>query len=115
MKLEINDKILIKEIQNRFNNAYPYLWIDFYYHSDNHTKPEKIKPETAIKTVSTLQGSKDISIDGEKSVAQLESDFKEQLGLYIKILRKSGNVWVGTPYTRNWTLKNQNFEGEQIY
>lgn len=30
MKLQINKKIKIKEIQNKFSEAYPYLKIEFY-------------------------------------------------------------------------------------
>ena len=116
MELQINDISLIREIQNRFNKAYPNLWIDFYYHpNSDHSKPEKINPETAIKNICAIIGTRDINIDGEKSVAELEADFKELLGLEIKVLRKTRNVWVGTPYTRNWSLQNQNHEGKQIY
>ena len=116
MELEINNVSVIREIQNRFNKAYPNLWIDFYYHRNlSHSKAEKINPETAIKDICALNGTRDINIDGEKSVAELEADFKELLDLEIKVLRKTRNVWVSTPYTRNWTLQNQNQEWEQVY
>ena len=117
MDLEINDKTSLKDIQEAFNRIYPYLWIDFFYKAVNgsdHTRPEKIKPETAIKNISALNGNGLINIDGKKSVAELENEFCKTLGLKVKVMRKSGNVWVGTPYTTNWTLNNQNSEGEQI-
>ena len=117
MELEITDKKTIKQIQDAFNTAYPFLWIDFFHVPTivlDHARPEKIKPETFVKNVYPFAGTKSINIEGSRSVAQLEEDFWKNLRLKVQVLRRLGNVWVGTSYTGNWTLENQNSEGQQI-
>ena len=52
MKLEINDRMLFKEIQEVFNKMYPYLWIDFYQnaaHQVNHAKPEMVNAQMPVR------------------------------------------------------------------
>jgi len=43
----------------------------------------------------------------------VEKDF-ESLGLFAEVFRKSGNVWIETSLTNDWTLQQQNLEGEEI-
>lgn len=50
----------------------------------------------------------------ERTVAEVEKDFRELLGVQIKVCRKSGNVWNEITLTDNWTLKSQNTAGEFI-
>jgi hypothetical protein len=116
MDLQVTEKKTFKDMQEEFNRVYPFLWIDFYYSNPGYGAGNsgKIKPETVIKKQCALNQHTVININSNKSVAQLEDDFIETLNVKIKVLRKSGNVWVGTSYTRNWTLDNQNFQGQQI-
>ena len=46
------------------------------------------------------------------SVKDLEQNFRDVYGLSVQILRKSGKVWLGTTVTDNWTLKEQNEQGQ---
>ena len=41
-------------------------------------------------------------------VAELENDFSGQFGLQVQVFRKSGEVWLQTTKTDNWTLIEQN-------
>ncbi|HUP14268.1 MAG TPA: hypothetical protein VM187_18730, partial [Niastella sp.] len=96
MELEITDSTLFKEIQDAFNNVYPFLWIDFFYHpASDHNHFEKIKPGMVVRNLCPFKGTKSVSISGNRSVAQLESDFWDVLCVKTKVLRRSGNVWVG--------------------
>ena len=54
-----------------------------------------------------------ISVEKTTTVAQLEGNFLA-LGVKAEIFRRSGNVWVETFLTSNWTLDQQNLEGEEI-
>ncbi len=117
MNIEVTDNTIVKQIQDDFNKVYPFLWIDFLYHPVTENvqyKPAKIKPETMLNHLGSFKGSKKINIDGNNTVSQLENNFWITLKVITKVLRKSGKVWVGTSYTGNWTLDNQNFEGGQI-
>jgi hypothetical protein len=35
-------------------------------------------------------------------------------GLSVQVFRKSGNVWLETSATDNWTLRQQNNEGAEL-
>ncbi|HZG24487.1 MAG TPA: hypothetical protein VEZ17_07900 [Chitinophagaceae bacterium] len=118
MQLKITHSTIIKEIQIAFNQAYPNLWIEFYSSSGsngNHFRAEKIQPKMPLSSLGYIQEARYIDITHGRSVEQLEYDFCETLGLKIKVFRKSGNVWVGTSLTGNWSLANQNWQGDQVF
>jgi hypothetical protein len=55
-----------------------------------------------------------LALDGEMRVADLESGFLSIYGLVVQVLRKSGKVWLETTLTDNWTLNEQNKQGEAL-
>lgn len=117
MKLEINDNTSLMQVQEQFNKAYQYLWINFYYtsfYTTSDTALEKINKNVKIKNIANVTGTTVINIDKNVSIHQLEEDFFNILGLKAKICRKSGNVWVETTFTGNWSLERQNAEENQI-
>ena len=48
------------------------------------------------------------------TVANLENDFDAIYGLAVHVFRKSGKVWLETTVTDNWTLEEQNRQGELL-
>ena len=48
------------------------------------------------------------------TVHDLETGFRERFGLSVHVFRKSGNLWIETTMTENWTLKQQNEHGMEI-
>ena len=117
MKLELNDNTSLMQIQEKFNKAFQYLWINFYYTNFNNTSnaaSEKISEDIKLKSLIYNTGAKVINLDKNTSIYQLENDFWKILGLKVKVFRKSGNVWVETIFTGNWSLERQNAEENQI-
>jgi propionyl-CoA carboxylase beta chain len=55
-----------------------------------------------------------IAVESNFSVSNLEQKFENELGLFIQVFRKSGNVWLETSATDSWTLAEQNEEGEML-
>ena len=47
-------------------------------------------------------------------VNKLENIFKDQFNLAVQVFRKSGNLWLETTMTDNWTLQQQNNHGREI-
>jgi hypothetical protein len=47
-------------------------------------------------------------------VKDLEKIFKDQFSLAMQVFRKSGNLWLETTMTDNWTLQQQNEHGREI-
>src|SRR5439155_18753156 len=97
MKLHIDQESRIRNIQNEFNEVYPFLKIEFFKDSftkNKHSqKAEKINPAEKVKLVGRLNGHDKIDINKQRTVAQLEEDFKELFGLKVDVYRKSGNLW----------------------
>jgi hypothetical protein len=48
------------------------------------------------------------------TVSELESLLLQLFGLPVQVYRKSGNFWMETRMTRDWTLKQQNEHGKDI-
>jgi hypothetical protein len=48
------------------------------------------------------------------SVKQLEKNFSEKCLLNVQVQRRSGNVWLETTITDNWSLEHQNDHGREI-
>ena len=113
MKLFIEKEGRIEDVKRIFTTFYPFLKIEFYkkQFADNQTAAKKELMsfiQFTNKTSKTV-----IDIDNDITVAELEDQFAS-IGLPVEIFRKSGNVWIETSLTSNWTLQQQNNEGEEI-
>ena len=108
----------IESVQKQFNIIYPFLKIEFF------TKPHKrfegsnkknryVMNET-INSIETRHTDLKIMLDQSTTVTNMEEAFKKQYGLHVQVFRKSGNVWLETSVTDNWTLEKQNGEGESL-
>lgn len=112
-KIKISGKEKIKDIQHSFNKLYPFLKINFF----KGILKEEINEVNSEKSVDQFLKDSTICIINmgyNKTIAEVEKDFLEKLGLSIQILRKTGNHWIETSLTNNWTLKQQNEEGEML-
>jgi hypothetical protein len=117
MNLYINYKSRIWDIQEQFNMHYPFLKLEFFPMQINERvfpKQEMLSSGRFVKNILTQSDKTIINVDQTKTVAEVENDLKRQLGLPVQILRLSGNVWIETTLTDDWTLEKQNREGEQI-
>lgn len=113
MKLTINKNSNIEDVKKIFTACYPFLKIELYRNPADITEYKTIAITHPLVQPSTNNFQAEINIQEDKTVAELENDFL-QLGLKAKIFRKSGNVWVGTSLTNNWTLQQQNTEAEEL-
>lgn len=117
MKLYIEKETQVDDIKRVFTACYPFLKLEFYkkqISSNNYPlKKEVISSKAPPISLGKVAGKKMIDIDDERTVAELENEF-ESLGLIAEVYRKSGNVWVNTSLTNDWTLAQQNLEGEEI-
>ncbi|MEI9935044.1 MAG: hypothetical protein WDM71_09405 [Ferruginibacter sp.] len=117
MKITINKESLVKNVQDQFNIRYPFLKLEFFKNYSNGKAIPKIERAGANELVKQLPGFVNegiINIDYKRTVTELENDFKKQIGIMVEVFRRSGNVWIETSLTDDWTLEQQNKEGEQI-
>ncbi|MBI2729406.1 MAG: hypothetical protein HYX40_01405 [Sphingobacteriales bacterium] len=118
MKLLIKDTMSVRDLQFAFNNLFPFLKMEFFR---NGTVVEKMyalnKLLPASSTIGEIWKKKEaaeIEISDNTKVKELENTFMDKFGLTIQIFRKSGNLWLETTMTDNWTLKQQNEHGKEI-
>lgn len=119
MKISISDKRKISAIQKEFSNAFPYLRLEFF--SKPHTigkgsdKTVRIIPDhKTIGDCRKVRKNRNLSVTPDMKVSTLEQIFKDDFGLYVQVFRKSGRVWLETTMTDDWTLAEQNHQGEEL-
>ena len=116
MRLYIEKESQIEDIKRVFTACYPFLKIEFYkkqFSPPNPGKKEALAARTALTNLAHLPAKRMIDLDNATTVADLENEFAS-LGVIAEVFRKSGNVWVETSLTNDWTLRQQNHEGEEI-
>lgn len=111
MLLKIHDHERIEEIQDRFNECFPYLKIEFY------TQPHKwheasgqeylIPPGTYIEDVRRSHESGIFSIKSWDKTGYVEQEFKRLFGLNVQIFRLHKDKWIQTSDSDELTLKEQ--------
>ena len=116
MKLYVDKESVIKDIKNVFSTEYPFLKIEFYskpYTEDSFKKKEPLSGNLTLQQAIKSKCKGEININSSRTISDLEKELAA-LGLFAEVFRRSGNVWVETSLTREWTLQQQNLEGEEI-
>ena len=118
MLLHIAPNRFLRDIQAEFNKAYPFLKLEFF--------TGKPRPYSDLAGSVLLPGTKKIGetqlkpaegfidINEQMKVTELETIFREKFKLAAQVFRKSGNIWLETTITDNWTLEQQNKHGQEI-
>ena len=118
MKLIIDGARQIHDVQKDFNEAYPYLKIEFFKQGNKKAIQPSAKNilnhSLTIDDARRLHNNGRLEIKDAMKVGELEYEFKEQYGLNVQVFRKSGNIWLETTMTDDWTLKQQNDHGREI-
>jgi hypothetical protein len=118
VKITIENNKTISDLQAEFNQAFPYLKVEFYTAT---YEAKKLQPNTKlIRHDKLLLNCRKAGLEGilqlnpNETVAAFEANLWEQYGLSVQVFRKSGNLWIETSLTDSWTLQQQNLEGEQM-
>lgn len=119
MEIILNDSYKLHEIQKIFNEHFPYLKLEFF--NIDTAKDKRFSSENLIKqTNKTLAEVRHIhragylSINGHQKVRTLESHFANDFGICTQVFRKSGDTWLQTTSTDEWTLSEQNKMAEEM-
>jgi hypothetical protein len=106
----------IKEVQNQFSELFPYLKMNFHRLIGNRAAGNRVLYTADVKMNDILPEFKggDWKIRDSMTIAEFEKGLLDQFGLSVQILRKSGNLWLGTSRSNSWTLKEQNDHGREI-
>ncbi len=111
MKIDIKDNLTINDIKNVFSDAFAGLKIEFVKHNHQSgvgsAKSEIIEGNPKLWEIRKFHTEFSIEINEDQLVEEVEAMFHNKFGLNVQLFRKSGNVWIETVNTDNWTLKDQ--------
>jgi hypothetical protein len=114
--MKIYNAKLLKDLQTEFNQAFPYLKIEFFSkpHEDGNGSNEAdiLDSELTVGEVRDNDVNGFIPIDGKIPVGIFEKLFQTNFGLYVQVYRKSHGKWLQTWVTDIWTLEEQNNRGK---
>lgn len=112
MNITVNNQTLLSELRKDFKSVFPYLDIAFFSvpHSEGGGSPKKNQLDYHITAGEAGNPEKtgELHLSPLKTSAQIESDFEDQFGLYVQVLRKSGDVWLQTITSDELTLGELN-------
>jgi hypothetical protein len=116
MQIYIREEAMVKDIQEKFQTAYPYLRLEFYRKphrkGEYSSEEEKISPDTPIEKIRIRNDAGWLDISYYRTAAAVEHDFSYIFGLSAQILRKAGTLWLETTSTDSWTLEELNNAGK---
>ncbi len=117
MLLHIASNRLLGDIQKDFNTVFPFLKLEFFRADESAAIPpaKRFLPgRYAVQNARRSRQEGDVMVDENMTVSQLENQFLALFGLGVQVHRKSGNLWLETTMTDNWSLKKQNEHGREL-
>ena len=111
MYLQISSKFPISDVQKAFSNTFPFLKIEFFKNGDTHYL---LPGDRNIAEAQKMIRDGCIEVTGDMKVKELEQALGTLFPLHAQIFRRSGNIWLETSMTDNWTLAQQNEHGREI-
>ncbi|HLZ88172.1 MAG TPA: hypothetical protein VKQ52_13050 [Puia sp.] len=114
MKSHVNRQF-IREIERAFSAIYPFLKIEFPKEAPRWMTVE----EEGLDAAGWQRQAHDlllneIGLTDGMTVANLETRLLDLFAVPVVILRRSGNFWIETSMTRQWSLKEQNDHGREL-
>ena len=112
MFLHLDDSMTIEEVQDRFNECFPYLKIAFY--SQPHNKFESSGKEfqysekTRIIDIRKKHNNGVMEIKSWYTTAKVEQELKELFDVNVQVFRydMNGN-WIQSTFSDELTLRQQ--------
>jgi hypothetical protein len=113
MVIVVKSDMMIKDLKKQFHIYYPQLKIEFFRteHDVNggNNKSNMLGNETMIRDY-TGNREGQVEFSGSISVAEFEQRFSEQFGLNLQVFRKSGDIYLETTGTDDWSLDQEHKE-----
>lgn len=115
MRIELLNGKKITCVREEFESMFPYLRLEFIDKNFeiNH-KSKYIHDSNAVlkHKTNTLDGA--IYITPETRFNELHQQISSIYGIKTSLFRKTGSSWIEAAYTSDWTLDEQNKQGEKI-
>ncbi|MBW7892835.1 MAG: hypothetical protein H3C48_17785 [Chitinophagaceae bacterium] len=114
MFLQISSAFSTGDMQLAFSQMFPFLRIEFSDpgRSLHSPMPNEVDYLNSGERMAVTDGV--IEIKGDTKVKDLELTLSNLFLQSARIFRRSGNIWLETSMTDNWTLEQQNEHGREI-
>ena len=116
--LKIHDGLKLKEIKDAFNAKFPHLKIEFF--ADEHrvgeanARKSMYDDSLTLATIRKKHNDGELSIDGHQKTSTFEQHFHDHFGVTVHVFRRSGNLWLQTTTTDDWSLAHQEKTGQEF-
>ena len=98
MELIIKNSRKLSDMQRDFNEAFPYLKIEFFSKPHDTKKAslgkDRINSDRTVKSIRTKSVEGKINLTESRTVAEFEGELQSIYGLNVQVFRESGNVWI---------------------
>lgn len=113
----IADQKTLRQIKQEFQEKFRWLKLEFYTREhetgEGSAARHHLDDSKTIGEVRENQAEGELSIHGNLKVSTLEAEFHDRYGLNVQVFRRSGEVWLQTTSTDEWTLAEQNDKGAE--
>lgn len=119
MLLHISDSKTVGDLQDHFNNCFPYLKIEFYKGTGNSlkacNKSDLVSPYTFIGEIRNNPFSGTMDIKSWDKTSKIKQALKDVFGLNVQIFRLHNGEWIPTTYSDELTLRQQYELSKEFY
>ncbi len=113
MLLIISSNKTIAHVQEKFEEYFPFLMIQFYDPSSRYNAEErKIRPEVQFRAINNTLKETIIEFQDNTKTGELEQTFLQKTGVPVHLFRCQGECWIQTFADDNLTLEEQNQIGQ---
>jgi hypothetical protein len=113
----ISNEKTLRQVKQEFQEK--FLWLKLEFYARGHEPGEGSFERDHLDDTLTVGDARSITAEGEMSihgnlkVSSLEQEFQDRYGLNVQVFRRSGEVWLQTTSTDEWTLAEQNEKGAE--
>lgn len=117
-QVTIQPEDTVEVFQKKFNRIYPFLKVEFFkkpHRKGQSSEKKDMHPGTArFQDLIDIRQKITFQWNDTMTIGEFEQGIRKDLGLYVQVFRKSGKIWLLTSATDNWTLLQQNDEGQSL-
>lgn len=114
MELHVFKNTSLREVKGNFSHYFPFLKLEFFVYrrrtEDFHSK-EEVYNGSYFEETSDFFKEGTIYFSTSTTIAELEREFQIELGLAVKVFRRSDESWIDTTQTSHLSLGKQNNMG----
>lgn len=111
-QMTVSNTMDVHGLITAFQHEFPFLKLEVLH---NGKEASMIYPFTPLQKLSSRKKLQEFTIHNELTVQQVTDLFWENMGLQVCIARKLANSNVETAFTSQWTLRQQNRVGSEIF